>query len=80
MVLVIEVFLTEENEPLNSTVIAVYVADRLAVGYQGICRHTDAGTLMPNIETIFPRFGDSHVKDKTVDETVLSLTWESLYW
>ena len=22
----------------------------------------------------------SHVKDKTVDETVLSLTWESLYW
>ena len=26
------------------------------------------------------RFGDSHVKDKTVGETVLSLTWESLYW
>ena len=24
--------------------------------------------------------GDSHVKDKTVGETVLSLTWESLYW
>ena len=33
-----------------------------------------------NIKTIFPRYGDSHVKDKTVGETVLSLTWESLYW
>ena len=25
------------------------------------------------------RYGDPHVKDKTVGETVLSLTWESLY-
>ena len=25
-------------------------------------------------------YGDSHVKDKMVGETVLSLTWESLYW
>ena len=33
-----------------------------------------------NIKTILPRYGDSHVKDKTVGETVLSLTWESLYW
>ena len=33
-----------------------------------------------SIKTIFPRYGDSHVKDKTVGETVLSLTWESLYW
>ena len=33
-----------------------------------------------NIKTIFPRYGDSYVKDKTVGETVLSLTWESLYW
>ena len=33
-----------------------------------------------NIKTVFPRYGDSHVKDKTVDETVLSLTWEYLYW
>ena len=33
-----------------------------------------------NIKTVFPRYGDSHVKDKTVDETVLSLTWESLCW
>ena len=33
-----------------------------------------------NIKTVFPRYGDSHVKDKTVGETVLSLTWESLYW
>ena len=33
-----------------------------------------------NIETVFPRYGVSHVKDKTVAETVLSLTWESLYW
>ena len=33
-----------------------------------------------NINTVFPRYGDSHVKDKTVGETVLSLTWESLYW
>ena len=32
-----------------------------------------------NIKTVFPRYGDSLVKDKTVDETVLSLTWESLY-
>ena len=33
-----------------------------------------------NIKTVFPRYGDSHVKHKTVSETVLSLTWESLYW
>ena len=33
-----------------------------------------------NIKTVFSRYGDSHVKDKTVGETVLSLTWESLYW
>ena len=33
-----------------------------------------------NIKTVFPKYGDSHVKDKTVGETVLSLTWESLYW
>ena len=33
-----------------------------------------------NIKTVFPRYEDSHVKDKTVGETVLSLTWESLYW
>ena len=33
-----------------------------------------------NIKTVFPRYGYSHVKDKTVGETVLSLTWESLYW
>ena len=32
-----------------------------------------------NIKTIFPRYEDSHVKDKTVGETVLYLTWESLY-
>ena len=32
-----------------------------------------------NIKTAFPRYGDSHVKDKTVGETVLSLTWKSLY-
>ena len=29
------------------------------------------------INTLFPRYGDSHAKDKTVGETVLSLTWES---
>ena len=33
-----------------------------------------------NIKTVFPSYGDSHVKDKTVGETFLSLTWESLYW
>ena len=33
-----------------------------------------------NIKTVFPRYGDSHAKDKMVGETVLSLTWESLYW
>ena len=33
-----------------------------------------------NIKTVFPRYGDSHVKDKTVGETVLSLTWGSIYW
>ena len=33
-----------------------------------------------NVKTLFPRYGDSYVKDKTVGETVLSLTWESLYW
>ena len=33
-----------------------------------------------NIKTIFLRYEETHVKDKTVGETVLSLTWESLYW
>ena len=33
-----------------------------------------------NIKTIFSKYGDSHVKDKTVGETVSSLTCESLYW
>ena len=33
-----------------------------------------------NIKTICQRYGDSHVKDKMVGETVSSLTWESLYW
>ena len=33
-----------------------------------------------NIKAVFPSYGDSHVKDKTVGETILSLTWESLYW
>ena len=33
-----------------------------------------------NIKTVFPRYGDTHVKDKTVGDTVLSLTWEFLYW
>ena len=33
-----------------------------------------------NIKTVFPRYADSHVKYKTVGETVLSLTWGSLYW
>ena len=32
-----------------------------------------------NIKTVYPRYGDSHVKDTTVGETLLSLTWESLY-
>ena len=32
-----------------------------------------------NIKTVISRYGDSHVKDKTVGETALSLTWESLY-
>ena len=44
-----------------------------------------ASTYLPgsqylNMKTVFPRYGHSHVKDKTVVETVLSLTWESLYW
>ena len=33
-----------------------------------------------NIKTVFPRYGDSHGRDETVGATVLSLTWESLYW
>ena len=41
--------------------------------------HQDSGPRL-NIKTVFSRYGDSHVKDKTVGETVLSLTWESLYW
>ena len=40
---------------------------------------TESGPRL-DIKTVFPRYGDSHVKDKTVGETVLSLTWESLYW
>ena len=39
-------------------------------------RHTASGPRL-NVKTVFPRYGDSHVKDKTVGETVLSLTWES---
>ena len=45
--------------------------------WQGLSK--EAGPHL-NIKTVFPRYGDSHVKDKTVGETVLSLTWESLYW
>ena len=33
-----------------------------------------------NKKTVLPRDGDSHVKDKTVGETVLFLIWESLDW
>ena len=33
-----------------------------------------------NMKTVFPSYGDSYVNDKTVGETVLSLTWEPLYW
>ena len=33
-----------------------------------------------NIKTVFTKYGDYHVKDKTVGETVLSLTWGSLFW
>ena len=33
-----------------------------------------------NIKIVVPKYDDSHVKDKTVAETVLSLTWEYLYW
>ena len=29
------------------------------------------------VKTVFPRYADSHAKDKTVGETVLSLAWES---
>ena len=29
---------------------------------------------------VFSRYGDSHVKDKTVTRPSLSLTWGSLYW
>ena len=32
-----------------------------------------------NVNTVFSSFGDPHVKDKTVGETFLSLTWESLH-
>ena len=39
---------------------------------------TSAGPRL-NIKTVFPRYGDSHVKDKTVGETVLYLTWELPY-
>ena len=41
---------------------------------------TQGARPLNNIKTIFPMYGYSHVKDKTVGETVLSLTWESLYW
>ena len=37
----------------------------------------DTGSCL-NIKTVFPRYGVPRVKDKTVGETVLSLTWESL--
>ena len=43
-------------------------------------RHSQEAGSCLNIKTVFPRYGDSHVKDKTVSETILSLTWESLYW
>ena len=33
-----------------------------------------------NIKTVLSSYGDSHVKDEMVGETVFSLTWERLYW
>ena len=47
--------------------------------YSGLNMSSAPGSCL-NIKTVFPRYGDSHVKDKTVGENVLSLTWESLYW
>ena len=38
----------------------------------------DSGSRL-NTKTVFPRYGDFYVQDKTVGETVLSLTRESLY-
>ena len=42
------------------------------------CHRISSGPRL-NIKTIFPRYGHSYVKDKTVGETVLSLTWELPY-
>ena len=46
----------------------------------GVCTNQEASGPRLNINTVFPRYGDSHVKGKMVGETVLSLTWESLNW
>ena len=55
-------------------------------GYEMHCTCSPSGVCpgllgpVSNIRTVFPRCEDSHVKDKPVGETVLPLTWESLYW
>ena len=47
----------------------------LSIWLAPICAVKPPGPCL-NIKTVFPMYGDSHVKDKTVGETVLSLTWE----
>ena len=54
------------------------IPQEIAHHAQSASRRTPGPRL--NIKTIFPRYGDSHVKDKTVGETIVSLTWEFLYW
>ena len=51
----------------------------VSVGFVASDRIMPSGPRL-NIKTVFPRYGDSHVQAKTVGETVLSLTWESLNW
>ena len=43
------------------------------------CYHWLSSGPRLNIKTVFPRYGDSYIKDKTIGETVLFLTWESPY-
>ena len=63
----------------NTTVDSVMVDVLLALHLISVRCYAEPGPRL-DIKTVFPRYGDSHVKGKTVGETVLSLTWESLYW
>ena len=66
----------------NALISIYYLGAETGIFPDWLCQYHDCWWPGPrlNINTVFPQCGDSHVKDKTVGETVLSLTWVSLYW